>query len=204
MPDFVGGIPLGPPDYVDFIPEGENVTQSQGPFDPYLPPPPINGFAFPPQPQGTALVACGMSVVYSRDWGIRGAPLAGPFPQQAAIWRVHGGLVYKTVTGVFQSIGGPPTLPQPVINNNEILLMDAPGIPSNQVMGDGTPVYVRTVQYVFLLQQPPDMNDPLYGCVIQLDTSGISANAIDPRDYVANLLGPIPPPAGYSGRIINF
>lgn len=207
MPDFIGGIPLGPvgpPDYVNEIPSGQQTPITPGAFDPVSPASPPTNFTYPPQPAGVVIIGAGMTVGYVRDRGLRGAPVAGPYGTQSAFWRVHGGLVYKVVTGVFQAIGGAPSLPSPVTNNNEILLYDAPTLPADEVLPDGTCLYIRGVQFIFMLQCPPSDADVLYGCIIQMDATSISANVINPADYVPNLLGPIPAPAGYSGNIVNY
>ncbi len=191
---------------IDFPPNPEQPLAPTSPSSPLFNTPAMPGTrsSVPLQPPGVTLHGAGITVAYIRDRGLRGAPVSGPYGSRAAFWRVHGGLVYKTVSCVFQAIGGPPTLPSPATNANEVLLADAVTIPGNEVMADGTPIYVRTVQFTFLLQTPPADTDALYGCVIQLDTTALSSNVVNPADYIPNLLGPIPTPAGFTGQAIGF
>lgn len=196
-------MPNQPPNYTNPPPTPPESNLANTPPD-NAPSPAPSGFDYPPQPPGTALISAGMTVGYASNRGLGAAPSSGPPGSPVQFWRLTGGITWKVVSAAFQSVGGPPTLPSPLTNDNEVLMFSTKTIPANEVMADGTPIYVRTIQYFYVLQVPPADTDPLYGGVIQLDTTALTANVINPGTYIQNLLGPIPSPAGFSGQAITF
>jgi hypothetical protein len=156
------------------------------------------------QPEGLIYHSWGCQSEYVWDYGYRGSPLAAPRrSKKVAVWRVHTGMCYRVVTWAAQSFNGQPPLPKAQTGSaNELLLGKSIVGPSPSRMPAGDPLWTFAGQYVYLLQQWPDDDEPLALSSSPLAVEPAAAHVLSPGQFteIINTLAP----NGFDGVRIQF
>jgi hypothetical protein len=151
-------------------------------------------------------IAWGQTLRRSRDHGLRATPIAAPAGTVLVEFhRVHAGAAILVVCGVAIRAGQEPDIPSPAtLGDNYVLMYDHFEPFDAKPLPDGTTCAGLVWRYIFGLQAMPGPLDAISRGGTPLDNRPSPVFWINPAYFVATLLGPMPPVAGFSGGPINY
>jgi hypothetical protein len=191
MPDTIAFVQTPPPE----VPVPVNVTIVAG-----VPPVPADIPTDSAQYLGYGAIA-----LYEWDYGLRGAPVAGPKGALLSFVRLHGGAGLKTISAVAIRLGERPKLPHwDTQSPNEVLFARRVACFSPAQFPDGTPVYAVVQELYYMLQQAPGDDDQLDFLTSPIGGQPVALNFLAPSDFSKYLSGPAQAVAGFGGGPITF
>ncbi len=145
----------------------------------------------------------GLSVGLAWDSGLASAPIAGPAGSGRVFWRTCSDSSVKVVSFAAGRINGTPNVPHVSTGcDNDVLIGWRFSVPVKQLMPDGSEIIVVVGEYYYEQQQAITPSLPV---LIPNTALGLfEAAQIDPATFSRYLSGPVQPPPGYGGGVVNF